>query len=46
MADQNNYYFVDFKLVPITDIKGKYLMSNPADFVNPFATINAKEIGS
>lgn len=46
MADQTQYYFVDFKLVPITDIKGKYLMSNPADFVNPFATINAKEIGS
>ena len=46
MADQTQYYFVDFKLVPITDIKGKYLMSNPVDFVNPFATINAKEIGS
>lgn len=43
MIDQNYYFFVDFKLVPITDIKGKYNMSNPADFVNPFVTVNSKE---
>ena len=46
MGDQNDYYFVDFKLVPITDIKGKYNMSNPADFINPFATVNSKEVVS
>ena len=46
MIDQNYYFFVDFKLVPITDIKGKYNMSNPADFINPFVTVNSKEVGS
>lgn len=46
MADQNYYFFVDFKLVPITDIKGKYNMSNSADFINPFVTVNSKEVGS
>ena len=44
MIDQNYYFFVDFKLVPITDIKGKYNMSNPADFINPFVTVNSKEV--
>ena len=44
MIDQNYYFFVDFKMVPITDIKGKYNMSNPADFINPFVTVNAKEV--
>ena len=46
MIDQNYYFFVDFKLVSITDIKGKYNMSNHADFINPFVTINSKEIVS
>jgi hypothetical protein len=46
MIDQNYYFFVDFKLVQITDIKGKYNMSNPADFINPFVTVNSKEVGS
>ena len=46
MIDQNYYFFVDFKLVPITDIKGKYNMSNPANFVNPFVTVNSKEVGN
>ena len=46
MIDQNYYFFVDFKLVSITDIKGKYNMSNPADFINPFVTVNSKEIVS
>ena len=46
MIDQNYYFFVDFKMVPITDIKGKYNMSNPADFINPFVTVNSKEVGS
>lgn len=43
MIDQNYYFFIDFKLVPITDIKGKYNMSNSADFVNPFVAVNSKE---
>ena len=38
MADQNYYYFVDFKLVPINDIKGYYKNSNPSEFINPFVT--------
>jgi hypothetical protein len=46
MIDQNYYFFVDFKMVPITDIKGKYNMSNPADFINPFVTVNSTEAGS
>ena len=46
MIDQNYYFFVDFKLVPITDIKGKYNMSNPADFINPFVTVNSTGVGS
>lgn len=37
MIDQNYYYFVDFKLVPITDIKGFYKDNNDnVPFVNPF----------
>ena len=43
MADQTYYYFVDFKLVPITDIKGFYKVSNPAEYVNPFVTVVAQE---
>ena len=39
MRDQNYYYFVDFKLVPIGDIKGFYKESNPAEYVNPFVTV-------
>ena len=46
MIDQNYYFFVDFKLVSITDIKGKYNMSNPADFINPFVTVNSKEVAN
>jgi hypothetical protein len=46
MIDQNYYFFVDFKLVPITDIKGKYNISNPADFINPFVSINSKTLGN
>lgn len=46
MIDQNYYFFVDFKMVPITDIKGKYNMSNPANFINPFVTVNSSEVGS
>ena len=46
MIDQNYYFFVDFKLVPITDIKGKYNMSNPANFINPFVTLNSSKVGS
>lgn len=46
MIDQNYYFFVDFKLVQITDIKGKYSMSKAADFINPFVTVNSKEVGS
>lgn len=39
MADQTYYYFVDFKLVSINDIKG-YYHSNVEPFSNPFVTIN------
>lgn len=46
MIDQNYYFFVDFKMVPITDIKGKYNMGNHADFINPFVTVNSTEVGS
>lgn len=46
MIDQNYYFFVDFKLVPITDIKGKYDMTPTVGFINPFVTVNATEVGS
>ena len=46
MIDQNYYFFADFKLVSITDIKGKYNINNSSDFVNPFVTINSKELGN
>ena len=36
MTDQNYYYFVDFKLVPIIDIKGFYSRQSDVEFVNPF----------
>ena len=39
MRDQNYYYFVDFKLVPINDIKGYYEHSNTATYVNPFVSV-------
>lgn len=46
MIDQNYYFFVDFKLVPITDIKGKYELNKPNEFVNPFVTVNSTEVVS
>lgn len=36
MIDQNYYYFVDFKLAPINDIKGFYKKDNNESFINPF----------
>lgn len=45
MIDQNYYYFVDFKLVPIVDIKGYYSRATDNDFVNPFV-INNSEVGN
>ena len=39
MADQNYYYFVDFKLVPINDIKGFYNPCNMIGHVNPFVSV-------
>ena len=40
MRDQNYYYFVEFKLVPINDIKGYYKDKFEDDsFVNPFIKI-------
>ena len=38
-ADNNYYYFVEFKLVPITDIKGYYKTTNNEPFVNPFMNV-------
>lgn len=46
MLDQNYYYFVDFKLVPIVDIKGKYNTNNVAEFTNPFVDVTSKEVGN
>lgn len=46
MIDQNYYYFVDFKLVPITDIKGFYSRSKDVTFVNPFIIKNTAEAGN
>lgn len=40
MADQNYYYFVDFKLVPVNDIKGFYSREKDDSFVNPFIIKN------
>ena len=40
MTDQNYYYFIDFKLVPITDIKGFYSRDKDDSFVNPFIIKN------
>ena len=40
ITDQNYYYFVEFKLVPINDIKGYYKDKFEDDsFVNPFIKI-------
>lgn len=40
ITDQNYYYFVEFKLVPINDIKGYYKDKFDDDsFVNPFIKI-------
>lgn len=36
MIDQNYYYFLDFKLIPMTEIKGFYKTSINEGFVNPF----------
>ena len=46
MSDQTYYYFVDFKLVPINDIKGKYDMKPLEGFVNPFAEIKSEELAN
>lgn len=43
MIDQNYYYFLDFKLVPINDIKGFYSREKDNSFVNPFIVNNSKE---
>ena len=43
MIDQNYYYFVDFKLVPITDIKGYYDKTSK-DIVNPFIIKNTEPV--
>jgi len=40
MTDQNYYYFIDFKLVPITDVKGFYSRDKDDSFVNPFIIKN------
>ena len=42
MMDNNFYYFVDFKLVPINDIKGFYSREKDNSFVNPFVVNNSK----
>lgn len=39
MMDQNYYYFVDFKLVPINEIKGFY-HRDKEPFINPFVVYN------
>ena len=44
--DSNHYFFVDFRLVPITDIKGKYDMTPSVDFINPFVTVNTTEVSN
>ena len=44
MTDQNYYYFIDFKLVPINDIKGFYSRDKEDTFVNPFIIKN--EVGN
>lgn len=36
MLDQNYYYFLDFKLVSISDIKGSYKEVDIAGYNNPF----------
>lgn len=43
MIDQNYYYFVDFKLVPINEIKGFYSREKDDSFVNPFIIHNKVE---
>ena len=40
MMDQNYYYFLDFKLVTITDIKGFYSREKEEPFTNPFIIKN------
>jgi hypothetical protein len=42
MIDQNYYYFVDFKLIPINEIKGFYSRGNDDTFINPFIINNSK----
>lgn len=46
MIDQNYYYFVDFKLVPINEIKGFYSRETDDSFVNPFIIRNKVELGN
>ena len=44
MIDQNYYYFLDFKLVAINEIRGFYSREIDDTFVNPFVTYN--KVGS
>lgn len=46
MIDQNYYYFVDFKLVPINEIKGFYSREKDDSFVNPFIIHNKVEVAN
>lgn len=46
MIDQNYYYFVDFKLVPINDIKGFYSREKDDTFVNPFVIYNKVDVAN
>lgn len=46
MLDQNYYYFVDFKLVSVADIKGFYHKGSNTDFINPFIIRNINELGN
>lgn len=42
VTDLNYYYFVDFKLVPVIDIKGFYSNNTDKDFINPFIVKNTE----
>lgn len=46
MIDQNYYYFIDFKLVPITDIKGYYERNSEVNFINPFLITDTTEVAN
>ena len=44
ITDQNYYYFVEFKMVPVSDIKGYYKDKfDNEDFVNPFIKIEEQD---